>query len=130
MDHSESNIYLSCDNQNIYCYSLEKIHSDDPNQAIRSKQKKCLIHKKKVTAMCLSVDGQYLISGDYTGIIYVWSTSAIHSSDENSTGLISTYELHKDKGQITNLVALTRPLSLFGLTANMKSFEVPEIHPL
>jgi hypothetical protein len=43
---------------------------------------------------------------------------------------MSTYELHKDKGHITNLVPLTRPLSLFGLTANMKSFEVPELHPL
>jgi len=80
--------------------------------------------------MCLSVDGTHLVSGDQSGLIYVWSTQAIHSSDEEGTGLISTYELHKDKGQITNLVALHRPLSLFGLTANMKSFEVPEISPL
>jgi hypothetical protein len=83
-----------------------------------------------VTALCLSIDGQYLISGDHSGVIYIWSTADIHSTDESITGLVSTYDLHKDKGHITNLVALTRPLSLFGLTANMKSFEVPEIHPL
>lgn len=49
---------------------------------------------------------------------------------EGSSGLISTYELHKDKGAITNLVPLYRPLSLFGLTANMKAFETVEVMPL
>jgi len=37
MDHSESNIYVACDNQNIYCYGLETINSVDPNQAMRSR---------------------------------------------------------------------------------------------
>jgi len=51
-------------------------------------------------------------------------------SDEAQTGLITTYELHKDQGHITNLIPIHRPLSLFGLTANMKAFEVPEVLPL
>ena len=36
-------------------------------------------------------------------------------------------ELHKDHGAVTNLVPLTRPLSLFGLTANMQGYEPGEI---
>lgn len=36
------------------------------------KQKRTLTHKKKVTAMCLSVDGNQLVSGDATGLIYIW----------------------------------------------------------
>ena len=80
--------------------------------------------------MCLSVDGQYLVSGDQSGLIYIWNISKVHLSDDAQSGLISTYELHKDKGEITNLVAIHRPLNLFGLTANMKSFEVPPLVPL
>ena len=52
------------------------------------------------------------------------------ANDQTHNGLITTYELHKDKGAITNLVPLFRPLTLFGLTANMKSFEVQEIKAL
>lgn len=112
----------------------------------------------------MSVDGKYLISGDTSGLIYIWSTIAINdpnvslaaqmfggnqqsnqelqiktktppqspqsANDPTHNGLISTYELHKDKGAITNLVPIFRPLTLFGLTANMKSFEVQEIKAL
>lgn len=38
--------------------------------------------------------------------------------------------MHRDKGAITNLLALQRPLSLFGLTANMQGYEPGEIKPL
>uniref|UniRef100_A0A7S3II69 Uncharacterized protein n=1 Tax=Strombidium inclinatum TaxID=197538 RepID=A0A7S3II69_9SPIT len=75
--------------------------------------------------MCLSICGNYLVSGDSTGLIYVWSTS---EAKENP--LISTYELHKDKGSITNLVPMLRPLSMFGLTANMKMYETAQVKPL
>ena len=80
--------------------------------------------------MCLTVDGQYLVSGDQSGVLYVWSTAHIQAQDDNQSGLVSTFEIHKDKGPITNIVALHRPLSLFGLTANMKAYETPEINPL
>lgn len=128
MDSTESNLYVACDNQNIYCYGMEmsQIQPNETQQG-RSRQKKTLQHKKKVTALCLSVDGTHLISGDQTGVIYIWSTQAMQTEE---SGLISTYDLHKDKGAITNLVSLYRPLSLFGLTANMKAFEAVEIMPL
>ena len=48
--------------------------------------------------------------------------------DQNST-LLHTFELHKDKGAITNLVSIYRPLSLYGLTANMKAYEPIELKP-
>jgi WD40 repeat protein len=93
--------------------------------ASKLKQKKTLIHKKRVSAVCLTIDNQFLISGDISGLIYIWNVEKIHAHDDAQHGLMSTYEIHKDKGQITNLIAIHRPLSLFGLTANMKSFEVP-----
>ena len=37
--------------------------------------------------------------------------------------------MHKDKGPITNLLCIYRPLSLYGLTANMKGYEPCEIKP-
>ena len=40
------------------------------------------------------------------------------------------FELHRDHGAITNLVPLTRPLSLFGLTANMQAYEPGELKSL
>lgn len=86
-------------------------------------QKKTLTHKKKITAMTLSTDGTRLISGDAQGLIYVWLLSS-----EDMT--LKTFELHKDKGAVTNLVALERPLSLFGLTANMSGYDPSSIKPL
>lgn len=130
VDHSESNMYAACDNQNIYCFGLEISATQALEAGAKSRQKKTLIHKKKVTALCLSVDGQHLVSGDQSGLIYLWSIKQLHEHDDAQSGLISTYELHKDKGMITNLIPIHRPLSLFGLTANMNSFEVPTIYPL
>jgi hypothetical protein len=40
-----------------------------------------------------------------------------------SKGVLQTLELHKDKGAITNLQCIYRPLSLYGLTANRKAYE-------
>ena len=87
--------------------------------------------------MCLTVDGQFLITGDKGGLIYIWNASvsqlqsgASNTIDPHDNGLVCTFELHKDQGQINNLIAIRRPLSLFGLTANMKAYEVPSIQPL
>ena len=38
-------------------------------------------------------------------------------------GLLTTFELHMNKGAITNIISIHRPLSLYGLTANMKGYE-------
>ena len=43
---------------------------------------------------------------------------------------VQTSELHKDKGPITNLIPLQRPLSLFGLTANMQGYEPGDLKAL
>jgi len=77
--------------------------------------------------MCLSKDGRFLVTGDAQGLIYVWS---LHDDSQSSSLPLQTFEVHKDKGAITNLVALNRPLSLFGLTANMQGYEPGEIKPL
>lgn len=46
-----------------------------------------------------------------------------------SASPLQTLELHKDKGAITNLLCIYRPLSLYGLTANMKGYEPTEVKP-
>jgi hypothetical protein len=56
-------------------------------------------------------------------VIYIWQIT----SEEL---LMKTFELHKDKGAVTNIVAIERPLSLFGLTANMDAYEPNVIKPL
>jgi len=105
VDLQESMIYIACDNLNVYQTSLR-----DTNQ------KKTMTHKKRITAMTLTTDGQKLICGDAAGLIYTWN---LESDDFH----LKTFELHRDKGAITNLVAIERPLSLFGLTASMTAYD-------
>lgn len=112
VDPTETFVYLACDNLNIYQVPLR-----EPNL------KKTLTHKKKVTALALSTDGSRLVSGDSCGLIYVW-----HLATEDLQ--LRTFELHRDKGAITNLVPLERPLSLFGLTANMNGYDPGQLKPL
>lgn len=68
----------------------------------KSQKRRTLSHKKKVSALCLSVDGQYLITGDKQGLIYVWNahSASIQTNqiDPKENGLVSTFEIHKDKG--------------------------------
>lgn len=112
VDLPESFLYLACDNLNVYQVPIR-----EPNQ------KKTLTHKKKITAMTLSTDGTRLITGDAHGLIYVWLLTCEDLS-------LKTFTLHSDKGAVTNLVALERPLSLFGLTANMAGYNPNSIKPL
>lgn len=110
VDPVESFVYLACDNLNIYIHQLRD-----------STQKKVLTHKKKISSLCLTQDR--LISGDVAGVIYIWSLA---SEDYH----LKTFDLHKEKGAVTNLVAFSRPLSLFGLTANMQGYEPNDLKSL
>ena len=78
--------------------------------------------------MTFTVDNMQLVSGDSAGSIYIWN---LNVDGDNSNGgqqnLLQMFELHRDHGAITNLVPLTRPLSLFGLTANMQAYEPGEL---
>jgi WD40 repeat protein len=71
VDHIEQYVYLACDNLNVYQYPTSSSASADGSMA--AKQKKTLTHKKRVTAMCLSVDGRHLVTGDSQGLIYIWT---------------------------------------------------------
>ena len=60
--------------------------------------------------MCLTFDSQYLVCGDSQGLIYVWNVSLEHTGQTSpqagaalSKGVLQTFEMHKDKGAITNL---------------------------
>lgn len=146
IDVIETQVYLACDNQNVYAYSLE-LPTASAVQQPQERQKRTLQHRKKVTAMCMTFDSQYLVTGDSQGLIYVWNVAAEHQggstltspkggnaaatavNGSNSGNILHTFELHKDKGPITNLLCIYRPLSLYGLTANMKAYEPTEFKP-
>jgi hypothetical protein len=63
-------------------------------------------------------------------LIYIWGVIEDATAASSTSLPVQTFEVHKDKGAITNLVAINRPLSLFGLTANMQGYEPGEIKPL
>ena len=89
------------------------------------------MHKFNITAMCLSHDCQQLIVGDESGLIYIWQlTEKPIESGRNTRFPMQTFDMHKGKGAITNLVAIHSPLSLFGLTASMHGYEPGEIKAL
>jgi len=77
--------------------------------------------------MCMTNDCNQLITGDAAGLIYIWS---LREHDASGVHKLKTFEIHKDKGAITNLVPIHRPLSLFGLTANMQGYEPGDIKAL
>lgn len=82
IDIIESQVYLACDNQNVYAYSLETSQVTSTAQGVTTsseKHKRTLQHRKKVTAMCLTFDNQYLVSGDSQGLIYIWNIAAEHA---------------------------------------------------
>jgi len=138
VDQLEQYTYLACENYNVYQYPLgasESIQSaSGPIQPASSVKRKTLSHKKRITAMCISTDGRQLVTGDAGGQIYVWTIRDKSDNQEainSSTTLpVQTFDIHKDRGAISNLVALDRPLSLFGLTANMQGYEPGVCNPL
>ena len=84
--------------------------------------------------MTLTQDNQQLVTGDTAGSMFLWN---LNIEGDNSGGgegsdrrLMQTLDVHAGHGAITNLVPLTRPLSLFGLTANMQSYEPGDLKPL
>lgn len=129
VDQIESSAFIACENFNVYQMPLQASQPDLQTASFAQQgtsmsnqaKKRTLLHKKRITAMTLSVDGKQLVTGDSGGTIYIWNLSV---EGDNSTGmyqpsLLKTLEIHSEYGAITNLEALTRPLSLFGLTANM-----------
>ena len=83
--------------------------------------------------MSMTVDNYQLVTGDAGGTIYIWNLSVDDDNSMGSSGrskLLQTLDIHREYGGITNLVPITRPLSLYGLTANMQGYEPGEIKSL
>lgn len=76
--------------------------------------------------MVLSVDNSQLVTGDTGGTIYIWNLNVEGDNSGGSSRVLRTLDIHREYGAITNLVPLSRPLSLFGLTANMQAYEPGE----
>lgn len=116
LNNLEALLFVILDNQNIYQLALE--HEDE-------NKKKTLVHKKKVTDMTLTLDNSYLVSGDANGLVYIWNLNQVDQQTQIPS--VKLFELHKGQGAITNLVAIKRPVSLFGLKANLKSYAPGEV---
>ena len=69
----------------------------------------------KITALCISTDGLFVISGDYQGLIIVWSTA-----------LEKLKECRVHKTTISSIGAYIRPVHLYGLNNNSKSYNLYE----
>lgn len=50
VDVAEANVYLACENQNVYCFAMEWVEG----QKIR--HKRCMQHRKRITAITLTKD--------------------------------------------------------------------------
>ena len=104
VDVLESTVYLGCMNKNVYCHPIEA--SKDAN--LPKKPKKILnAHRNEITAMALTKNEKYLIVGTNDGILYSW--------DLDKDDSFVTLEIHKDKGAISNIVPIQKPLCMFGL---------------
>jgi WD40 repeat protein len=57
--------------------------------------------------MALTKNEKYLIVGTNDGILYSW--------DLDKDDSFVTLEIHKDKGAISNIVPIQKPLCMFGL---------------
>lgn len=50
VDITEANVYLACENQNVYSYAMEWAEGQ------KIKHRRCMTHKKRITAMTLTKD--------------------------------------------------------------------------
>ena len=90
VDQLESSAFIACENLNVYQVPLtdqpidwQSISQSGQQGGPLSTRKRTLTHKKRITAMTLSVDGNQLITGDAGGVIYIWNLAV---EGDNSTG--------------------------------------------
>lgn len=62
--------------------------------------------------MALTKNEKYLVVGTTDGILYIWN---VEEEEE-----FLTLEVHKDKGEITNIVPISKPLCMFGLNCKLQ----------
>jgi hypothetical protein len=77
VDAVETFVYLACENLNVYQYPLGYVaasgqKSQTPSTENSVKKRATMSHKKKVTAMVLTKDGRFLVTGDAQGLMYIW----------------------------------------------------------
>ncbi|CAI2367477.1 unnamed protein product [Moneuplotes crassus] len=114
VDKIETSIYLGCKNKNVYCFSIEAVLNDWGSQ----KSARVLNpHKNEISTMSLTKNERYLVVGSTDGVIYIWD---LYQDDH-----LKTLERHKDCGEITNILPLTKPISLFGLSSVKTSPKLP-----
>jgi hypothetical protein len=110
VDKIESMIYLGCKNKNVYCFPIET--TADPNQAPKKSKKTLNAHRNEVSTLALTKNEKYLVVGTTDGVLYIW--------DLDVEDKFVTLETHKDKGEISNIIPITKPLCMFGLNCKLQ----------
>lgn len=109
VDAVESMIYLGCKNKNVYWFPIE---SSKEGQSQKKAKRTLNAHRNEISSMSLTKNERYLVVGTTDGVLYIWDL------DEEDKFL--TLETHKDKGEITNILPITKPLCMFGLNCKLQ----------
>lgn len=110
VDKLESMIYLGCKNKNVYWFPIET--SAGPNQVSKKSKRILNAHRNEICTLSLTKNEKYLVVGTIDGVLYIW--------DLEQEDKFVTLETHKDKGEISNIIAITKPLWMFGLNCKLQ----------
>lgn len=111
VDTLETEVYLGCKNKNVYCMPIES--TMEGQEHTQKKAKRVFSqHRNEITCMTLSKNETRLIVGSSDGVLYIWS---LEKEDE-----MKPLEIHKDKGAISNIIPIMKPVCLFGLKTKIR----------
>lgn len=69
-------------------------------------------HRNEISCITLTKNERFLVVGTTDGVLYIW--------DLEEDDKFVTIEAHKDKGAITNILPITKPLCMFGLNCKLQ----------
>ena len=121
VDSMETMVYLGCKNKNVYWMPIDSV-IDHLNQQQRKPKKVLNQQKNEITWMALTKSENRLIVGTSDGILFIYSNLSKSDLFNNLDGEedMKPLEIHKDKGWITNIVPIMKPIWLFGLKTKIR----------
>ena len=108
-DNSEAMIYAGCNDKCLYGISK----GSDKKVILNGHTYIFINNRASITAVALTIDNKYIVSGAINGEIFVW--------DKLQNKNLKSFHIHTTP--ITNLIPINRPRNLYGLNANMEHLE-------
>jgi len=113
---SERFFYVGGLDGKIYPVTLNKIQhftaNEITNQSEREINQPLIGHKQQITCMCISIDGNFLVSGSSDGIIIVWECK--------SRQVMRQFTNHK--GSISGIKILFKPFDLYDISEKKNDY--------